>query len=89
MKELDDMDSFRIGGTVVNNLRYADDTVIISNFSLNHFACIGHIIFDYIFENHIIYEPFNPFNHSVVLMYIAIDDFNHITPVNSKQAPKL
>ena len=24
------MDSFRIGGTVVNNLRYADDTVIIA-----------------------------------------------------------
>ena len=30
MRELDDMDSFRIGGTVVSNLRYADDTVIIS-----------------------------------------------------------
>ena len=29
MRELDDMDGFRIGGTVVNNLRYADDTVII------------------------------------------------------------
>ena len=26
MRELDDMDGFRIGGTVVNNLRYADDT---------------------------------------------------------------
>ena len=30
MMELDDVDGFRIGGTVVNNLRYADDTVIIS-----------------------------------------------------------
>ena len=30
MRELDDMDGFRIGGTVVNNLRYADDTVIIA-----------------------------------------------------------
>ena len=30
MKELDDMDGFRIDGTVVNNLRYADDTVIIA-----------------------------------------------------------
>ena len=29
MRELDDRDGFRIGGTVVNNLRYADDTVII------------------------------------------------------------
>ena len=28
MRELDDMDGFRIGGTVVNNLRY--DTVIIA-----------------------------------------------------------
>ena len=30
MRELDGMDGFRIGGTVVNNLRYADDTVIIA-----------------------------------------------------------
>ena len=30
MRELDDMDGFRIGGTVVNHLRYADDTVIIA-----------------------------------------------------------
>ena len=30
MRELDDMDGFRIGITVVNNLRYADDTVIIA-----------------------------------------------------------
>ena len=30
MRELDDRDGFRIGGTVVNNLRYADDTVIIA-----------------------------------------------------------
>ena len=30
MRELDDMDGFRIGGTVVNNFRYADDTVIIA-----------------------------------------------------------
>ena len=28
--EIDDMDGFRIGCTVVNNLRYADDTVIIA-----------------------------------------------------------
>ena len=30
MRELDDMDGFRICGTVVNNRRYADDTVIIA-----------------------------------------------------------
>ena len=30
MRELDAMDGFRIGGTVVNNLRYADDTVNIA-----------------------------------------------------------
>ena len=30
MRELDDMDGFRIGDTVVNNFRYADDTVIIA-----------------------------------------------------------
>ena len=30
MRELDDMDGFKIGGTVVNNFRYADDTVIIA-----------------------------------------------------------
>ena len=29
MTELGDMESFRIGGTVVNNLRYADDTVMV------------------------------------------------------------
>ena len=30
MRELDDMDGFRIGCTVANNLRYACDTVIIA-----------------------------------------------------------
>ena len=30
MKELGDMEGFRIGGTVVNNLMYADDTVILA-----------------------------------------------------------
>ena len=30
MRELDNMDGFRICGTVVNNLRYADDTMIIA-----------------------------------------------------------
>ena len=30
MRELDDMDGFEIGGTVVNNMRYPDDTVIIA-----------------------------------------------------------
>ena len=30
MRELGDMEGFRIGGTIVNNLRYADDTVIVS-----------------------------------------------------------
>ena len=30
MRELDDMDDFRIGGTVVNNIRYAYDTMIIA-----------------------------------------------------------
>ena len=30
MRELVDMEGFRIGGTVVNNLRYADDTVIVA-----------------------------------------------------------
>ena len=31
MRELDGMDGFRIGGTVENNLRDADDTVIITD----------------------------------------------------------
>ena len=31
VRELDDMDGFRIGGTDVNNLWYADDTVIIAD----------------------------------------------------------
>ena len=30
MRELEDMGEFRIGGTVVNNLRYAKDTVILA-----------------------------------------------------------
>ena len=30
MRELDDLGGFKIGGTVVNSLRYADDTVIIA-----------------------------------------------------------
>ena len=30
MREIDDMDGFKLGGRVINNLRYADDTVIIA-----------------------------------------------------------
>ena len=30
IREIEDMESFRIGGKVVNNLRYADDTVILA-----------------------------------------------------------
>ena len=30
MRELDDMDGFRIGDTVVNNLRYAYETAFIA-----------------------------------------------------------
>ena len=30
MRELGDMENFRSGDTVVNNLRYADDTVIVA-----------------------------------------------------------
>ena len=30
MRELGNMEGFRIGSTVVNNLRYADDTVIVA-----------------------------------------------------------
>ncbi len=30
MRNIDGMDGFKIGGTVINNLRYADDTVIIA-----------------------------------------------------------
>ena len=30
MREIDNMEGFRIGGKVVNNLRYADDTVILA-----------------------------------------------------------
>ena len=35
MRELGDMGGFRIGGTVVNNLRYADDTVIVAESNCN------------------------------------------------------
>ena len=31
MREIEDMEGFRIGGKVVNNLRYADDTVILAD----------------------------------------------------------
>ena len=30
MREIEDMEGLRIGGKVVNNLRYADDTVILA-----------------------------------------------------------
>ena len=30
MREIEDMEGFRIGGKVVNNIRYADDTVILA-----------------------------------------------------------
>ena len=30
MREIEDMEGFRIGGKVVNNLNYADDTVILA-----------------------------------------------------------
>ena len=32
MREIDKMDAYRIGGIVINNLRYADDTIIIAEF---------------------------------------------------------
>ena len=34
MREIEDMEGFRIGGKVVNNLRYADDTVILAESEL-------------------------------------------------------
>ena len=43
MRELDDMDGFRIGGTVVNNLRYADDTVIIAE-SEEQLQCLINVV---------------------------------------------
>ena len=43
MRELDDMDDFRIGGTVVNNLRYADDTVIIAK-SEEQLQCLINVV---------------------------------------------
>ena len=30
MRNIEDKGGFRVGGTVINNLRYADDTVIIA-----------------------------------------------------------
>ena len=30
MRNIDGIKGFRVGGTVINNLRYADDTVIIA-----------------------------------------------------------
>ena len=30
MRNVDDMDGFKIDGKAINNLRYADDTVIIA-----------------------------------------------------------
>ena len=30
MREIEDMEGFQIGGKVVNNLRYTDDTVILA-----------------------------------------------------------
>ena len=43
MRELDDMDGFRIGGTVINNLRYADDTVIIAE-SEEQLQCLINVV---------------------------------------------
>ena len=34
MRELGDMEGFRIGGIVVNNLRYVDDIVIVAKSEL-------------------------------------------------------
>ena len=34
MREIEDMEGFRIGGKVVSNLRYADDTVILAESEL-------------------------------------------------------
>ena len=38
VRELGDMEGFRIGGTVVNNLRHADDTVIVADSEINYNA---------------------------------------------------
>ena len=43
MRELDDMDGFRIGDTVVNNLRYAYDTVIIAE-SEEQLQCLINVV---------------------------------------------
>ena len=43
MRELDDMDGFRIGGTVVINLRCADDTVIITE-SEQELQCLINVV---------------------------------------------
>ena len=32
MRDVDNMDGFRVGRTVINNVRYAADTVIITEF---------------------------------------------------------
>ena len=43
MRELGDMEGFRIGGTVVNNLRCADDTIILLSCHQIAFSICLHI----------------------------------------------
>ena len=43
MKELGDMEGFRIGGTVVNNLRYAYGTVIVAE-SEEQLQCLINVV---------------------------------------------
>ncbi len=44
MRNIDGMDGFRVGGTVVNNLRYADDTVILAESQLQLQSLINVVV---------------------------------------------
>ncbi len=64
-----------------------------SNFSLNHFSCIDHIIttknlFNCILDNYVINEPCNPSNHNIVYLCIRIADFKHVIKANCNQELK-
>ena len=62
-----------------------------TNFSLNHFSCIDHIItthniYDCILDNYVLSAACNPSSHNVVSLSIVVTNFSHVIESNCNPA---
>ena len=68
MRNIEGNGGFRVGGTVLNNLRYADDTLIIAETEEELQQLVGIVVRES--ENKIIvFEWVQVFHHSVLKVY--------------------